>query len=202
MKKICLLFALTLLFNSAFSQPMSGFLKSNDLVWYGIDFSKAKMVGPDFNDPTAIVERYFTSWNELFISEHEKYSPEKYFCKANVTISFEEVTKRNKMVDPTKIVVPSTQQVALGKSDIEQIVKEFDFGSHTGYGALMIVEKFNKLEEHAYIYVVIIDLNNKAILKSALIKGKARGFGFRNYWAGAIYDVLKECKNEFATKSN
>jgi len=198
MKKFFVLFAFAFLFNSAFSQDMSDFLKSKEMVWYGIDFSKAKMVGPDFNDPNAIVDHYFVTWNNFFLSEPDKYNPEKYFIKDSVTMSLQEVANRNKVVDPDKLVIPAGQKAVLENADIEQIVNEFDFGTNTGYGALMVVEKFSKIEERAYIHVVIINLSNKTILKSELIKGKARGFGFRNYWAGAIHDVLKKCQSDFA----
>jgi hypothetical protein len=54
------------------------------------------------------------------------------------------------------------------------------------------MEKFVKLEEAGYMWVVFFDLSNKNILLMENMTGKAGGFGWRNYWARSFYTVLKE----------
>jgi hypothetical protein len=44
------------------------------LIWYGLAFRQAKMIGTiGFNDPYKIVNYYFTNWNELINREYKKY---------------------------------------------------------------------------------------------------------------------------------
>jgi hypothetical protein len=60
---------------------MQGFAQSladKTLTFYGIDFSKARMLGGGFSDPDEIKAKLFNQWNGLFRSEPDKYDWIKY----------------------------------------------------------------------------------------------------------------------------
>ena len=43
--------------------------------------------------------------------------------------------------------------------------------------------------------VAFFDISTKKILLTQLMIGKPTGAGLRNYWIGAIYDILKQIDN-------
>ncbi len=199
MKKELFFLAIVLLINlHGISQNPCDFFKTKDITWYGIDFSKAKLVGPDFNNPTSIKETFFQSWNTLILKESDKYNLKKFLKKSSIFYNVELVSKRNLSVDENKLITFNSTDATLKDTDVNDIVKEYNFDKNEGYGVLLIVENFNKIEETGNFYIVFIDLKTKSILLSKKISGKAGGIGLRNYWAGAIYNALKKCKTYYS----
>jgi len=61
-------------------------LADKTMTFYGVDFSKAKMVGADgFKDPNDVKTK-MTIWNGLFTAEADKYDLYKAFKKDKVTL--------------------------------------------------------------------------------------------------------------------
>jgi hypothetical protein len=85
------------------------------------------------------------------------------------------------------------------KEDISQIVNSYNFKSLSGVGLLFVVESFSKIEGKAYIWVTFINLSSKEVLFTERMTGAPSGFGVRNYWAGAVYNVMKQMKSKFGT---
>ena len=54
------------------------------------------------------------------------------------------------------------------------------------------MEGMNKIDGKASMYVTIMDMASKKVLFTKRMIGKVMGFGFRNYWASSIYQVLKQ----------
>jgi hypothetical protein len=198
MKSTLLLIILALTGIHCQSQNNCDVLHAKEITWYGIDFSKSQMIGPDFNDPLAIKTHWFKSWNDIVLNEFEKYDLKKFFRKENIVYNVEEVTKMNQQVDENKLVTYNEGDAkSLQDSDIEAIINGFNFGKNEGYGVLMIVDNFNKYNEKGNFFVVFIDLKSKSILMNVKISEAAGGFGFRNYWAGAIYNSLVYCGKKY-----
>jgi hypothetical protein len=80
--------------------------------------------------------------------------------------------------------------------DIEKFVKQYQPENTDGIGIVFIAETLNKAETEAWLHFVAIDLSNNNILFTERLKGNPAGIGLRNYWAGAIYDVIKEIKSK------
>jgi hypothetical protein len=80
--------------------------------------------------------------------------------------------------------------------DIESFVKEYKPENKDGIGIVFIAETLNKAETEAWFHFVAINLSNNAVLFSERMKGNPSGIGLRNYWAGSIYDVMKEIKSK------
>ena len=59
---------------------------------------------------------------------------------------------------------------------------------------VFIIESFNKTSEEGSLYIVFFDIATKKVLLFDKAIGKPSGIGFRNYWAGAIANVLKKTK--------
>lgn len=184
MNRLVVLFAL--LFTANFSNSQ----KVNEITWFGIDFSKAKMIGSSgFNDVEKIQNYYLDTWNGVIVTEQDKYKISRYYKVAKVNISLDAVKESNSKVDAATLVV--NNEYTLSESDAKEVVSGY-VGKGSGMGLLYIVEYFSKTDEKASIYVVKFDIESGTISSIEKIVGKPGGFGFRNYWLGAILEVMKK----------
>ena len=204
MKKIIILIAIiTLYSNTTYSQNACDVFNTTEMYWYGFDFSLAKMIGPDFNDPMKIRDDFFFSWNELVLKESPKYNLQKFFRKSKVFYNLSVVNGRNFKVDYTKLVSYNNSDVVnLTDSAISNEIETYNVSKDKGIGLVFFIESFNKFQQQAYVSVVFFDIATKTVLFVKKMNGKAVGVAFRNYWAGALFNIMKQCdKNYGAWKS-
>ncbi len=64
-------------------------------------------------------------------------------------------------------------------------------GAKREWDLLFVAENLHKVDQTGSYYVVFFDMASKEIIDSEHKVGKASGIGFRNYWAGSIYNVMK-----------
>lgn len=164
--------------------------ETNDITWFGLDFSKAKMVGSvGFTNPSQIQSYYLNQWNTIMIAEMDKYSISKYYAKPNVKVNLDKCKANNNKVIASTLVTDNTHSIS--EADVEAVVKQYKSKEGVGEGLLYVVESFDKTKEMAFIYVVSFDIKSGKINKIKKKEGKAGGFGIRNYWLGAVFNVMK-----------
>lgn len=176
-----------------------------DVIWFGLDFSHAKLIGSEgFNDPVAIKEDYFRKWNHLMISEADKYEWDKALLVSDLKFDYGMIDEVNEKVKVKSLVI--NKSYSIPKEDIPKITDAYNITEFKeGIGVVLLVESFNKIREMGFGYIVFFDVKTKEVLYYHELIGEAKGFGFRNYWAGAIYNwmkytrsrVMKDMKKEF-----
>ncbi len=198
MKKHYLLLLFCFSINSLFSQTIEDVFTTSKLPmdFVGLDFSNVKLIGSEgFSDPAKIQSYYFNTWNGLMISEEEKYNIKKAFMKSDVDYHLGVVEALNGEVDYIDLVTNETP-ANFSDKELQAFVKRYNTdGLEHKLGISFIVHSLNKFQERAYVYVVIFNTKSKKVLFSKRMSGEARGFGFRNYWMGAIYDIIKDISN-------
>jgi hypothetical protein len=85
----------------------------------------------------------------------------------------------------------------LNEEKVAGLVKKYNFKDNTGVGLMFIVDGMSKAKEEAGAWVTFVDMKSKKVLYTYYATGKATGFGFRNYWAGAFLKILKDLKKEY-----
>jgi len=206
MKRVIALSFLFLPILSIAQRTMHDFMNEEcDVIWFGLDFTKAKLIGSEgFSDPVAIKEDYFRKWNHLMISEGDKYDWGKALLVSDLKYDYGVVDVVNDNVKVKSLVINKSYSIA--ESDILSAVKAYDIEDYSdGIGVVLMVESFDKIREMAFGYIVFFDVKTKDVLYFHELVGEAKGFGFRNYWAGAIYNwlkftkgrVMKDIKKEF-----
>jgi hypothetical protein len=80
----------------------------------------------------------------------------------------------------------------LAKSDIESIVKGYNFEGKKGIGLMFIMESMNKSAKQGNMYVTFIDMASRKVLFTERMSGEAGGFGFRNYWVRPVSEVIEK----------
>lgn len=170
--------------------PYSRIMSASKLVFGGIDYSLIKLVGQDFNDPNHIVHYMFGAWNELFISEPNKYNIFSAIKRAGL-VDLHIVEKNNGSVDPGTIrtsIIPVVQ-----RQELQNLAKSYDFDSQEGYVMVLIPEYYCKPYQNASYWVVFICAKTKNVVWAKPLKVPCKGgFGFKNYWASTIFGVIQE----------
>jgi hypothetical protein len=174
-----------------YPQNASQIFTGEELVYYGLDFSKAKLVG-DFGNGGgfSMKEKMFKQWNELILKEQNKFDIGKTFRKGNVYFDVNPVAEVNSKVDETQIKTYNAPP-PLSNTTIGEMVQAYPQGERsTGTAVTLIVEAFNKPEETAIVHVTFFDIASKKVLLTERMTGAPSGTSLRNYWANAIHEIL------------
>lgn len=197
------LLCLSLLLLATFAAPAqkeADIIRSDKpITWLGIDFTQARFIGSanQFKDAGEVTDdqvrdKYIPAWNELFINEQKKYDVAKYVHRESVGYALDVTTKANNKVGSSFFSQDPGDYSRLKESDITAAVKKYDFMGKKGIGLVFFVEGMSKGKEEASAWITFVDMGAKSVLKTYRVTGKAGGFGFRNYWAKAFLNILKE----------
>lgn len=188
-------FALSL---NLFSQTTAkDIFKDGEIVWFGLDFSQAKFIGQFEGiqgsgalSGEEIKQKLMPQWNGVIVNEPLRYNIPITFRKTSVFNDIEVVTNRNKAIDESTLL--SINQ-ATREIDVNAIIASYAKGDKAeGLGLVFIVDYFSKSTIEAAVIVTFFDIKTKKVLFSERMTAKPRGFGQRNYWAGAIYGVFMD----------
>lgn len=190
---------------TSYGQSKSDIFDSKvDLTWLGLDFTEVHFIGTaaQWQDAGAITstdlrDKYFVSWNELFVDEKAKYDVSKATQRPIIKYAIDVTATANGKSDKDYFVNDPGSFRHLDKDKIASIVKKYDYKEKNGLGMMFVVEGMHKEAKKASVWVVFINMDTKKMLMAKHVEGKAGGFGFRNYWAKSFYNVLKEVEEDF-----
>ena len=208
MKKLLLIFLLAVTSNSFAQNTMSDlFGHKTKLVFLGVDFTQAKYIGRvGFTDPEAIKNQHMVSWNNLIELEPKKFSLQKIFGQSNdmYLSKVEDMVNLNKSVDVASNIISDAYSIT--EDQVKKSVAKYSLSEKSGIGIVYVVESLFKAPEDSKeksamtAWVTFIDLSSKKVLYTEKVVGKAGGFGFKNYWAGAIYQINEEIDSKLYKK--
>jgi hypothetical protein len=158
------------------------------ITWYGIDFSAAKFTLVT-EDPAVIVSQYLKSINTLIQMEPDKFDLKKFFSKTEVELDLDQVNAINEKIDPASLVISDEHKITL--DDAKKAIAHYNTKGKPGLGLIFIAENPNKVKQTGSYYVCFFDQNTKEIVDAQRFEAKAVGIGFRNYWAGSVYNIMK-----------
>lgn len=180
------------------------FVSGNTKVsWLGIDFSHVKLIGQfaqfgsaGEKNPTQIKSVYFPAWNNLIPNEREKYDIAGMLRKDHVFYDLDMIAAINANAPTEELETYNAPRYS--REDIEKFISGYDTSGKEGIGVLFVAEALNKASTEAWFHFVAINMTTKEILIHDRIKGTPSGIGIRNYWAGAIHDVITQIsKNRY-----
>lgn len=196
--------AALLIFSPCFMQAQTlsakSFFNTDSIpaLYLGIDFTLAKLINDDASVASVIVSQQFNGINDLIVKENKKYDVQKAYHRTNWSVDLREVESRNLKANPDQLKSTNDGDLTrLSTGDIDQLVSNFNYGSHNGYGVLLIMEGMNKTKKLATIWFTLIDIDNKKVLTTERVDGKlGSGFGFRNYWSSAIKNAINAVEDK------
>lgn len=197
MKKLML--SLLLISSITFkAQDVSKVFSATEVVWFGMDFTKATFVGQFDQGMGAMPatggdmkNKWCAQWNNLVATEQQNFDFKKALSKESIYYDIASVNALNTKLDPDKCMNLNPGKIE--RSAIDGMVKKYSSADKKqGVGLVFIIENFNKGAQVADVYVTFFDIATKKILICEKMSGAARGVGMRNYWAGAIKAIIKE----------
>lgn len=180
------------------AQTMADALNNKcQVTWIGLDFSEAKLIPTvEFATVEADPGTAILKWNNLLEQEHEKFDLAKALGISNVVTNTSYVAPVNEGVKSQDLL--SRTAITLDKEKVPSMVKKYKTNDGDGVGVVFVVSAFNKTSEIAEFYVTFFNMKTREVLHSERISGKPTGFGIRNYWAGAVTQVLKTIEKEYS----
>lgn len=163
------------------------------ITYLGIDFSHARLTGDSGADVEAIQKRHFSSINKIITNEPKKFNLHGAFHKSNISNDISFAEERNAAIDPAAIVCSPDNFKRI--SDVKlarHIEQQYDFKERSGVGLLIIVEELDRVVAMASMFIVFVEMKSRKVLFIHRESGRSGGFGFSNYWARSIFEVLDE----------
>ena len=194
--------AFILLFSSGLqAQTLKDFFSSSgtSALYLGIDFTKNKVIDDATANPSDIRDRQYDGLNDLIVTEGKKFDLRAAFHRSGtVDHDLGMVNDRNTKANADQIISTNTGDFhRLKEADIADLVKGCDFKGKKGLGILLVSEAMSKSDKAIAIWVTFIDMGTKKVLLTDRVEGKVgMGFGFRNYWATGIKNVLEQVEKK------
>jgi hypothetical protein len=185
---ISVLFMAFCLTTTSMAQDKSRAKSEKSITWYGIDFTVGKFTLVT-EDPAIIVSQYLKSINLLIQMEPDKYDLKKFFSKTEVVMDLDQVNEKNAKIDPGALVISDEHKIT--PDDVKKVIAGYDTQGKPGLGLIFVAENMHKVKQTGSYYVCFFDQNTKEIIDAQRFEAKAVGIGFRNYWAGSVYNILK-----------
>ena len=196
MKNTLLLLLTAFCIGTLNAQDASKVFSSPTLVWYGIDFTMAKMVGMKDESPHKIRDEYFKPWCDAVNNETDLA---KAFQKKGLIKDLVGVFKANLARETESLSADDAKD--LSPEAIAERIKGVSVGQKKeGLAAVMIVQSFNKTTDEATVWVVFFDIATHNVLMSKKVTGKPSGGNAKAAWTGALKDIFSKIeKKEYAT---
>lgn len=183
---------------SLVAQDIHQVFKTNELVYFGLDFYKAKLIGSfdegmgvGMRDGRKLKANLIPKWNMLIAGNPKKFKIKEAFNKSILKYDIGPVMKRNESIDADMLLGYNDYMMTL--EDVKMEVKELSMGDfNTGVGVVFIVNNFNKIEKKASVNIVFFDIPTKEVYFSEVVEGEPGGPSLLHHWANAVNDIINK----------
>lgn len=172
--------------------------KESSITYYGIDFTKATLIGDANANPDDIISRQFAGLNDLMVNESDKYNIAGALRRSDIPSNLSIVAARNEKANRDKLLSSDTEDYnKLQETDINSVIKNFNAPGKSGTGLLFIVDGMNKTRKKLSAWVTFFDIKTRKVLLTERIEGAlGSGFSFRNYWATGFKKIIDNIKDK------
>ena len=174
------------------AQSSTDVFQTKDMVFYGLDFSKARFTGGfGLTSPASMQDKYMPALNELMIMERKRYDVAKSYRKKNTEYYFHLADQHNSDFDVYDSYV-SDDIDPLTDEDINDVIQFYKDDKHSGLGLLYVVDEVSHIRHLITVQIVFFDIDSSEVLLRKRARGDMHGFSIRNYYAGGIRQIIKD----------
>lgn len=185
-------------FLGANAQSAKDIFSADAITYLGVDFTKAKLMGEPAAYMPDVKNKHFPAISALPIVEPKKYKLDEYFHVATVTDDLSVSDARNAKISEDQIKSTDAGDMSrLTEKDIQAIAPSYKLAGKKGIGVVFIVEALSKTVEKGAAWVTYVDLATGKLLLTKRMEGKVGGFGFKNYYAKVIYNIMQDIKSDY-----
>lgn len=173
------------------------FLTTREILWVGINFSKAKFTRQGFDFTQEILQHYFHEWNMLILNDQKKYDIRMSFRKPVMQYNLSTVTKLNKSLKSNDIIVKNiSSRNVYSDEQMREYASQLELPATLPYSLMFVVESFDSTVKTAAIWVVISKTETREVVLCEKFLKKPSGIGVRNYWARTFYNVFYDIQSD------
>lgn len=171
--------------------------ESENMVFYGLDFSQARFTGGSgLTSPAGMQDKYMPALNELMIDERKRYDVAKSYKKKNVEYYFYMADALNADFDVYESYVNGKVE-NLSDTEIQTVISKYKDDKHSGLGLVYVVDEVSHGNNLISIQIVFFDIDTQEVLLVKRARGGMKGFSIRNYYAGGIRQIIKESQEYY-----
>lgn len=172
------------------------FLQVREILWVGINFSKAKFTREGFDYPQEVLQHYFHEWNMLILNDQKKYDIRMSFRKPVMQYDLSVVTRLNKAVKINDILSRHINIRDVFTDDrMRELAAALPLPETLPFALSFWVESFDTATKTAAIWVVISKTETREVVLCEKFLKQPAGFGTRNYWARTFYNVFYDIQS-------
>jgi hypothetical protein len=145
-----------------------------------------------FADLPKIQNYYFRAWNEIILDEKSKYDLNTAFSVSTISYTMENSILRSEQRDMDGIVQSS--DYSIGEEQVKLVVEANIDPSVDKVGAMFVMETLNKTAAISTMWLAVFNVATGEVLYMKRYSGAVGGFGFRNYYAKSLHNVIKNLK--------
>lgn len=191
MKKHFLVLAVIICALGVQAQDAGKVFGSPTVIWYGIDFTKAKVLGFGDESPHKIRDEYFKAWNDVTID----IDLAKVFQKDAAYKDPNGISKMNLARETSDI--NTGEEVELTPEVIAEMVKQTPAGQKkVGLALVFIAQCFNKTAGTATVHVAFFDVATRKVLWLKKMTGKASGGNSKSAFTAALKDIFSQIEKK------
>lgn len=183
-KSIVLFFAIV----AAFIANAQGVSNVSEVYFYGVDFSKGKIMTEEFD--TTEYRKAFANINMLFFTEREKYDVARIIKRKVVDIRIDAVKEANASV--SEDIVAYSINTQLPDEKVKASLAGLKIEEQNGTGLVLVMRLLDKSVVRGYYKAVFFDIATRNIIATYDVDGEAGGFGLRNFWASSMLESIKK----------
>ena len=172
------------------------FLSVREILWVGVNFSKAKFTRAGFDYSQEIMQHYFQEWNKLILNDQKKYDIRLSFRKPIMSYDLSALSKKNRSLRLSGILREHIHlNDLLDEERIRQYTTTIEMPQQHRFALLFIVESFDAVSKTGSVWVTVAETaTRQTVLCEKFIKLPS-GFGTKNYWGRIFYNTLFDIKN-------
>jgi hypothetical protein len=190
MKRLTVILFVLLTISCYSQKSKSRIFNSNEIQFYGFDFSHFKLAEAKRLHKGNQVRDYIFPWIGYLDTKYH-YSEMSKKMGTNVIPNYEMTNNINVNVDPKNIV--SIQEHKISYDTIVKVINNYELSEQAGIGLVAIVECFYKATETASVHYIFFDIATKEILDSHRYStNKAGGYGLTSFWGNNLYVNMKK----------
>ncbi len=174
----------------------SEFLSDKEILWLGIDFSKAKFTKKGFDISQDSLRQLFNEWNLLIISDQKKYDIRLSFRKPIMSYDLSALSKKNRSIRLSGILREHIHlNDLLDEERIQHYISNIEMPQQHRFALLFIVESFDAVSKTGSVWVTVAETATRQIVLCEKFIKLPSGFGTKNYWGRIFYNILFDIKN-------
>lgn len=193
---LILFFTIGLFITQIKSQEIDVF-NTDNMVFYGLDFSEAKFYGGSgLTSPVTMQDKYMPALNELMIVERRRYDVALSYQKKNVEYYFDIADDINAKLNIEEHYTNESME-EFSEAQIEKAINRYQDPKHSGLGLVYLIHKVNHSNNLISLKIVFFDIETSQVVMVKRASGTMKGFSIRNYYAGGIRQIISDGKKTY-----